>query len=110
MLRLQNVYIYNYADDNTGGVSGKSGEEVCLKLKKLTQDTLPCCTEYLMEANPSKFKLKLCFLVRPASYTSELVALESVTCVTILGVHVDSRLRFSEHNYCSVVQEGWETC
>ncbi len=28
-LKLQNVYhIYNYADDNTGGMSNKSGEEV----------------------------------------------------------------------------------
>ncbi len=42
VLKLQNVYdIYNYSDDNNGGVSGKSGEEVCLKLKNLAQDMLP---------------------------------------------------------------------
>ncbi len=30
VLKLQDVHdIYNYADDNTGGVSGKSAEEVC---------------------------------------------------------------------------------
>ncbi len=50
--------IYNYADDNTGGVSGKSAEEVCLKLRNLdmAQDMLPRFTENFMEVNPSKFK------------------------------------------------------
>ena len=57
VLKLQNVYdIYNYADDNTGGVSGKSAQEVCLKLRNLAQDMLPWFTENFMEANPSKFK------------------------------------------------------
>ncbi len=32
--------IYNYANDNTGVVSWKSTEEVCLKLNNLTQDML----------------------------------------------------------------------
>ena len=55
--------IYNYADDNTGGVSGKSAEEVCLKLRNLdmAQDMLPWFTENFMEGNPSKFKFMFFF-------------------------------------------------
>ncbi len=57
LLKLQSVYdIYNYANDNTGGLSGKSAEEVCLTLKNLTQNMLPWVTEKFMEANPSKFR------------------------------------------------------
>ncbi len=41
MLKLQNVYIYNYAHDNTGCVSEKSAEVVRSKLKNLTQDKPP---------------------------------------------------------------------
>ncbi len=41
VLNLQSVNdISNYADDNTGGVSANSTEEVWLKLKNYTQDML----------------------------------------------------------------------
>ncbi len=54
---IQNVYdVYNYAYDTTGGVSGESAEEVCLRLTNLAQDMLPWLTETFMEANPSEFK------------------------------------------------------
>ncbi len=56
--------IYNYTDDNTGYVSGKSAKEVCLKLKNVAQDILLRFTENFMEENPSQFK----FMVRLATY------------------------------------------
>ncbi len=86
MLKLQNVYdIYNYADDNTGGVSGKSAQEVCLKLRNLAQDNYVTAwfTENFMEANPSKFK----FMV--FSKTSHIYDIK------IIGVEVDSRPSFN---------------
>ena len=52
-------YLFNTfinADDNKDGMSGKSGDEVCLNLKNLRHDILPCLTENFVEVNPSKFK------------------------------------------------------
>ncbi len=59
---------------------------------------LPWFTEMFMEANPSKFKFVV-FSKTSHIYDikiSERVTLESVKCVKILGVQVDS-LAFSEH-------------
>ncbi len=65
VLKLQNVYdIYNYADDNIGGVSWKSAQAVCLKLSNLAQDMLRWFTENFTEAS-----LNVWFLVRLATYT-----------------------------------------
>ncbi len=51
--------LHDYADDNTGGVSRKSAEDVCLKLSNLIntgQGMLPWFTEKVIQANPTKFK------------------------------------------------------
>ncbi len=81
VLKLQNVYdIYNYANDNTGGVSGKSAEEVCLKLKNVAPDMLPWFTKKFMEANQSKFK----FIV--VNTTSHLYDIKMNECVTLKSV------------------------
>ncbi len=65
VLKLHDIYYY--ADDITGGVSGKSAEEVCLKLKNLAQDMLPSFTEILWRQ--IHLSLNLWFLVRLATYT-----------------------------------------
>ncbi len=50
--------IYNYAVNNTSGVSGKSVRESVFEDEELnTKDMLPWFTENFMKANPSKFKL-----------------------------------------------------
>ncbi len=55
MLKFVNVYvIYNYADDNTSGVSTKSAGAVCLKRKNSAQNLLPWFTQNFMAVNPSK--------------------------------------------------------
>ncbi len=74
--------IYNYADDNTGGVSGKSAQEVCLKLRDLAQDMLPWFTENFMQANPSTGKFKF-MVFSKISQLYDFKRSESVTPMSV---------------------------
>ena len=49
--------VYNYADDNTIGCSGKDPQEVQMKLENVSNVMLKWFDENMMKANPEKISI-----------------------------------------------------
>ncbi len=103
---LENCDLYNYADDNTAGVCGKTPEdsEICSRLEIVVASLLHWFDLNFMQANPSKFQFMM-FGKKTDDYSIKLardVTLVSCPAVQLLGITLDCTLTFTDHilNLC----------
>ena len=90
--------LYNYADDNSVIVSGKTKDNVIKELQKNARDMINWCQLNQMEANPSKFQV----LISEESDNTTIklndnCTIESEPYVKLLGVHLDKNFTFDYH-------------
>ncbi len=109
---LENCDLYNYADDNTAGVCGKTPEEVCSRLEIVVASLLHWFDLNFMQANPSKFQFMM-FGKKTDDYSIKLahdVTLVSCPAVQLLGITIDCTLTFTDHiyNLCKKVSKRAE--
>ena len=88
--------VYNYADDNSIGFSGKNTEEVISKLRNVANVMVTWFNDNFLQANPEKFQFIMfndlnddCVL--SINNSVKLVKQEQVK---LLGVTIDSKLTF----------------
>ena len=97
---MKMCYVYNYADDNTIGCSGKYPQEVQMKLENVSNVMLKWFDENMMKANPEKFQY-IIFNRNKKDGVNVInvnnVVIESSPVVKLLGVHVDYNLSFNYH-------------
>ena len=91
--------VYNYADDNSIGFSGKNTEEVISKLRNVANVMVTWFNDNFLQANPEKFQFIMfndlnndCIL--SINNSVKLVKQEQVK---LLGVTIDSKLTFTDH-------------
>ena len=90
---------YNYADDNSFGISGKNVNEVIYKLKEISSLLLDWFDSNYLQANPKKFQFILHDkIIRNVPLSiNESVDLKSQSEVKLLGIKIDAKLSFSQH-------------
>ena len=88
---------YNYADDNSFGISGKNVIEVIYKLKEISSLLLDWFDSNYLQANPKKFQFILHdkIIRNVALSINESVDLKSQS--ELLGIKIDAKLSFSQH-------------
>ena len=91
--------VYNYADDNSIGFSGKNTEEVISKLRNVANVMVTWFNDNFLQANPEKLQFIMfndlnndCVL--SINNSVKLVKQEQVK---LLGVTIDSKLTFTDH-------------
>ena len=96
--------VYNYADDNSIGIKGKDPNEITDKLSNVSSIMLRWFENNYLQANPDKFQFIIFNKVPKNCILSlnELVKLNSIQEVKLLGVTFDSQLTFKSHigNIC----------
>ena len=98
--------IYNYTDDNTLGSANKNIDTLKRDLIHDTKNILEWFTNNGLQANPQKFQTM--FLSTHPTQSSIDIPINDINIptqdkVTLLGVTIDSRLKFNTHisNICS---------
>ena len=106
-LFIEHCNLYNYADDNSMSASAESIDEVMALLKADCENAVSWFTSNGMKANPGKFQY---MIVSPHDVTDKKlellvngVVLKPESSVKVLGITIDSRLKFSQHvsNLCT---------
>ena len=94
--------LFNYADDNTILVTGDSAQSVRLKLKNQCTNIMNWVTSNEMAANEKKFQIMLSDNDDNDAFVFNDVSLTPEHSVKLLGVTIDSNLKFNEHisNLC----------
>ena len=95
----QHCDIYNYADDTTLGVGSNTVVNLCMRLQRATHTMLEWCSINHLKANPDKFQF-IIFSTKENNaslHISDNVTIMSRPCVKLLGVFLDSHLKFGEH-------------
>ncbi len=108
-LFIQNCKLYNYADDNTLSVSGKSMDYVVEALRSDTSNAIDWFTCNFMQANPEKFQVMYMKPIRakqeqvPEHLEVNGVMIKRDTHVKLLGLTIDDKLKFDVHinNICA---------
>ena len=96
--------VYNYSDDNSIGIKGKDPNEITDKLSNVSSIMLRWFENNYLQVNPDKFQFIIFNKVPKNCILSlnELVQLNSIQEVKLLGVTFDSQLTFKSHigNIC----------
>ena len=99
LLFISEANICNFADDNSLYAAGKEQVEVISVLKKEIANVLYWFKGNSMAANPDKFQLM--FLGRGTENITNIsignVIIQSTQCVKLLGISIDSKLKFNTH-------------
>ena len=94
--------VYNYANDNSIGCSGKSLEDVHIKLQNAANIMIKWFQTNCLQANGSKFQTIVFSTMKEdnvAIMINKNIILEPQSCVKLLGVQIDNRLTFHDHYY-----------
>ena len=97
---IEQCLLYNYADDNSLKKSAYTIEQVLRGLSNDISITITWFGDNGMQANPTKFQFQVYSSndIGPISITiDENTTLQSEQAVKVLGVTIDSKLRFTEH-------------
>ncbi len=98
MYCVPGIDVFNYADDNTIGVTAESVESVLLNLSAACNSMLSWYADNFMQANPDKFQLIIFNNQNtPSCLTINIRVLISEPVVKFFRVLIDTRLRFNEH-------------
>ena len=92
--------LYNYADDNTLSMWGKTLEDVIRSLTESSVISIEWFEENYMQANPSKFQFFLINRTPEISHNEIEIRNEKIpldVSAKLLGVHIDSQLNFDAH-------------
>lgn len=108
-LFMEKCDLYNYADDNTLSVSGKTMDYVIEALRSDTSMAIDWLTNNFMQANPEKFQVMCMKPIK--AYKEQLpdhlevngVKILRDTQVKLLGLTIDDRLKFDVqvNNICT---------
>ena len=93
----ENHFLYNYADDNSILVKGRSYDQVVSHLQNSASEIINWCSLNQMEANPSKFQILISGSYNKDIKVNEEVTITSEQSVKLLGIHLDNDLNFSKH-------------
>jgi hypothetical protein len=95
---IKDGLLFNYADDNSILVTGKSKQEVNEKLQKNAQTVVSWCTKNQMAANPAKFQTMIAEEKTSSQITfDENKVIHSEKHVKLLGIYLDNNMSFNKH-------------
>ena len=95
-LIMENIDIASYADDNTPYTTGNSIEEVIQKLENAAKTLFQWFSDNQMKANPDKCHF-LCNSNSEVSLTIETQKIKNSKFEKLLGIKLDSKLKFNSH-------------
>ena len=104
---LKKLQLYNFADDNAISAVSKSTDDLLITLKNESELAVKWFTENNMIVNPYKFLAMVLQKQDKNSQTNSLnidkKIIETTKSVKLLGITVNSQLRFDEHisNICN---------
>ena len=96
-MKSESSFLYNYADDNSVLVKGKTLNEVVTLIQNSAKNIIQWCTINRMEANPNKFQIMISGSSDMDITVNENVTITSERSVKLLGINLDNNLTYNEH-------------
>ena len=99
---IKDGMLFNYADDNTVLVKGKTKPEILEKIENSSKSLIEWVSQNQMEANPSKFEPMISNETGTTQFTIDDCTINGEPVVKPLGVFLDNKLDFSQQisNIC----------
>lgn len=102
--------IANYADDTTIVVSAANNDMLLRNLNAATHVAIKWFEENSMQANPAKFQFITFGCTTDNLRINENVSLENSDCVKLLGVQLDTKLKFKKQIAAICRKSAWQLC
>ena len=96
--------IVNYADVNSPFAYGESIPSVTSQIERGAVVLLKWIRNNGQKANPGKFHLILSYSGQTHSVKIDKFNIESSNCKKLLGIKIDSKLNFDEHDFMTLEQ------
>ena len=95
----KNSTLFNYADDNSVGVKGRSKKSVQDILQLESKNIVNWCSRNQMEANPNKFQVIYSHDSDSEPFTNNINGslIKGEPHVKLLGINIDTKLNFNYH-------------